>query len=132
MSRVGGWESLLAAHIEAARHTPFAWGAHDCALWAADWVRLCTGEDHAAGWRGRYQTELGAARLLSRRGYGNVAALADALAPAVPVAKARRGDVVQHPDGHLGVCAGRLSYFPATDGITEVETLRCLRAWAVG
>lgn len=53
---------------------PFAWGVNDCCLWACDWVRLQTGRDPMAGWRGRYSTRLGALRRISRAG-GMVAAV---------------------------------------------------------
>lgn len=60
--------SGLAAFLRAGGARPFAWGVQDCCLWAADWVLAATGRDPAAGWRGRYLTALGAARLVTRRG----------------------------------------------------------------
>jgi hypothetical protein len=130
--RVEGWEALLAAHIADARGKEFAWGERDCALWCADWVRLCTGTDLGADWRGRYTTEKGAARLMARQGYSSLAAIPDRHLPTIPVAKAKRGDVVLNADGCLGICDGRLSHFLTESGITSIETLRCARAWAVG
>jgi hypothetical protein len=54
----------LAAHIRHGDATPFELGVMDCSLWAADWVRICTGRDLAAGWRGQYSTRREYMRLL--------------------------------------------------------------------
>lgn len=44
----------LRDYLEACCRRRWAWGSHDCTLFAADWVRFATGVDPAAGWRGRY------------------------------------------------------------------------------
>ncbi len=36
---------------------PFAWGTHDCALFAADGIEAMTGVDIAAAFRGKYTDE---------------------------------------------------------------------------
>lgn len=71
---------LLTAHLHEARRTAFAWGARDCSLFVAEWVRSQRGADPAAVWRGHYRTELGAARKVTRAG-GLVAVFAAALEP---------------------------------------------------
>jgi hypothetical protein len=92
----------LAALIEARRHTPFAWGTHDCCLFAADAVLATTGADPAAEWRGRYDSEAEALELLGARGLeGTVAdAMAAFGAPECPVLAAQRGDVVLATSGN--------------------------------
>ncbi|WP_213805763.1 hypothetical protein [Granulicella sp. dw_53] len=45
---------------------PFAWGTNDCALFAADAIQACTGIDIAADFRGKYTTQLGALRTISK------------------------------------------------------------------
>lgn len=62
----------LADFLSESARAPFAYGARDCGLWMADWVRAVRGVDPAAHLRGRYRTELGCARVL-RRGGGLVA-----------------------------------------------------------
>ena len=59
---------MLAEYLTLAASRPWSWGTDDCCLFVADWVRLRTGVDGAAPWRGRYRTELGCARLLNRKG----------------------------------------------------------------
>jgi hypothetical protein len=56
-------------HLVARRAaTPFAWGVHDCAMWAFDAVRAVTGRDPAPDLRGAYATARQAMRLLQRMG----------------------------------------------------------------
>lgn len=51
----------LARFLGAEARRPFVWGEADCALFVADWVRLCTGSDPAADLRGRYSCHRSAA-----------------------------------------------------------------------
>lgn len=129
--RKEGWESKLAAYLEAARVTPFAWGAHDCALWAARWVFECTGVDHFSDWLGQYSSREEAQSLMRARGFQGVAAIADAHLPHRPVPLARRGDLLLHPSGTLGICGGREGCFPAPQGLLVAATLDCPKAWSV-
>ena len=97
MARIDNWPRTLNALIEERRAASFAWGAHDCCLFAADGVRATTGADPAADLRGRYRTALGAARLIRRRFAGDIEAIPSALGFAeIPPALARRGDVVSY------------------------------------
>lgn len=129
--RVEGWESLLAGHILEAYSRPFAWGTHDCVLWCADWVRKATGTDHAERYRGTYHTAAEAKALLRRRKWKSPAAAADKILPTKPVALARRGDIVLHPEGPLGICHGPRSHFLTETGVLAVPTLSCVHAWGV-
>ena len=56
IARLPDWRPRLVAYLEEVRTRPFAYGAHDCALFAADAVRAMTGTDLAAEFRGRYAT----------------------------------------------------------------------------
>lgn len=58
----------LAAHLRAGAARAFAWGEHDCCVFACGWVKARRGVDPAARWRGRYRTAGGAARHLRRGG----------------------------------------------------------------
>lgn len=124
----------LAAAIAAARARPFAWGANDCVTWAAD-VRLAlTGEDLATGWRGRYSTPRGAARLIRRMGFRSLTAAVTAAlgAPLPSVLMAQRGDVVREGAVEaFGICAGRMALFLSPDGLTERPIEDCGMAWRV-
>lgn len=126
------WTGLLAAYIDEARSTPFAWGSHDCALFACGWLLIATGIDHAAPFRGRYNTERGSIRALKNRGYSGLEDIADRTLPRKPLAFAARGDIVLYANGQsLGVCDGRMSHFVSPQGLLTAETLACAAAWGI-
>ena len=129
--RIEGWEKLLAEHVEQGRDKAFAWGKHDCALWCADWVSKVTGIDHAAEWRGQYTNETELNKLLRARGYGSWEAVADACAMSRPLMLARRGDILLHPCGTLGICTGNYGVFVTERCVLTHPTLACLKAWGV-
>jgi len=58
----------LADFLKGASGRPFVWGECDCCLFAADWVLARTGQDPAAGWRGRYDTKARASQIAHRAG----------------------------------------------------------------
>lgn len=128
--RVEGWESQLNAYLEAP--AAFAWGQTDCALWCADWVKLATGDDFAADWRGEYATEAELAALLADRGFTSPADLPTSVGLAeIAVGFAQRGDIVLW-SGCLGICNGVDSYFLTDRGVTRVRTRMARQAWRVG
>lgn len=130
--RTEGWEKSLYDYLEASKNTPFVWGQSDCAIWASSFVDTITGSSHASEWVGLYDDEEGATELMLARGYANPEAIADAFLDTKPVKTAQRGDLVLHPCGALGLCAGRLSYFlTPTKGLVATMTNACAKAWTV-
>jgi hypothetical protein len=144
-ARVQDWPTLLFHFIESRRSTPFAWGRHDCCLFAADGILAQTGLDLAAGiFRGKYRDALGAARLV--RKHGGIEAIAVkgcarfGYKP-VPVLMAQRGDMVLLPASAtgnpgkgpaLGVCVGAEAAFPGASGLVFLPMASCRRAWRIG
>lgn len=129
--RKEGWESLLAAHIAEARAKSFEWGTHDCVLWSAGWISKVTGEDLATDWQGAYRTEEEAQAVLESLGFNNTSELADHYLEATPVSMAKRGDLMLHPSGSLGICDGVFAFFVTKEGVLRLEFTKCLRAWKV-
>lgn len=119
MIRRDDWRSRLSACIGEALQRPFEWGVHDCALFAADAVLAMTGEDPAEAFRGRYRTQIGAARVLHREGFKGLLGLAQSRLNLIPAAMASDGDLIAIPDGlageTLGVVAGALIAAPGPD-----------------
>ncbi|PCH71942.1 MAG: hypothetical protein COC12_07025 [Rhodobacteraceae bacterium] len=68
---------LLPGYLAAARTLQLRPGAHDCALFAAGWVRLCSGVDLAKRRRGRYYTLEQGAALLAGDGISDPIELAE-------------------------------------------------------
>ena len=133
--RVVNWTSILAARLEAARHMPFAWGTHDCAIWAFDLRRdLTGGEDVAATWRGLYTTALGALRVMRGLGWPDLEAMGRALlgAPLATPLLAQRGDIVLGgEDPAFGVCNGAKAVFVSPDCLVSVPLAGCHLGWRV-
>lgn len=131
--RIPGWELALAEAIESARSRPFAWGVHDCASWVFDLRRdLTGGADVAALWRGRYQTQRGAALVMRRLGWRSLEEGARALlgAPLPSVHLAQRGDILLSADGAaLGICLGARAAFLGPEGLTFLPVSGVTLAW---
>lgn len=133
--RLPDWSTRLQAAVAERLQRPFAWGAMDCALFAADCVAACTGADPAADFRGRYRSEFGARRLIARAvGGGGLGALAAArLGSEIPPGLALRGDVGLSDQGEgmplLVVCNGPQWLGPGPSGVVIAPAP--LRAWRV-
>jgi hypothetical protein len=128
--RLPDWEPRLAAYLASVRDTPHAYGKHDCALHGANAVLAQTGVDHGAPFRGRYKTELGAARALRRFGAGTLVAEFDAHFATISPALAQRGDLVM-AQGAIGVCIGGEAIFAGDNGHQRIARAEWARAWRV-
>ena len=137
LTRHEDWPERLAALVEARRDTAFAWGAHDCALFAADGVAAVTGVDPAAPYRGTYADEAGADRLVADHGGFDLfmdAAFTRAGLVACPVEWAHRGDVCLVDYGNqrsMGVVLGGSVAVPGVNGLAFLPHRLVRRVWAV-
>lgn len=118
MMRLPDWEERLSAYVASVRRRPFAWGEHDCILFAAAAAEAVTGEDVAAGYRGKYRDKAGAAAILQAQGAGTLLATVDATLPRRKPALARRGDWVWYL-GAVGLCMGRDALFVGEERLAE-------------
>jgi hypothetical protein len=115
---------------------PFVWGNHDCCLFVANYLKMITGVDYAAEYRGKYTTAVGAARALKRHGGGDVLSMMNSKFISIRPSFAQRcGMVCYEFDGMgntVGLCVGEKSAFVALSGdIVYVPTLDCHSAWRV-
>lgn len=94
LTRLPDWDRRLAEVT--ARHltTPAVWGESDCLLRVADAIEAVTGEDLAKAIRGKYSTELGAAKLLKRKKCDDVGQLLARHFEPCGRLMARRGDIM--------------------------------------
>ena len=128
------WQARLVAYLHAARLRPFAYGRHDCCLFAADAVAAMTGVDIAAPWRGRYTTLRGGIRVLRRSGHRDHVALAAAHFAEIPPLSAQPGDLAvlaTQAGPALGVVQGEAVYVLGPQGLGLVSLLRAHRAFRV-
>jgi len=140
MTRRNDWEARLSDYMTRVSKTAFAYGQHDCALFAAGAVEAMTGTDFAAAYRGKYRSVAGSIRALKRYGAGTLEATMDALFAERPIAFARRGDLVLF-SGSLGICIGADALFVTEtqaddhriigEGLERVPRDLWDKAWAV-
>ena len=130
-TRVENWQQALSAVIRACWNAPFAWGEHDCVMFAADCVQAITGSDPAAEYRGKYETEVGAAKLMKRSGGLRemaTAALGDEISPAL----ATLGDVGLHEVDEapaLAICAGTHWLAAGPNGLVALQHDSIVTSW---
>lgn len=147
MKRFPDWPARLRAYLEAAARAPLVWGEHDCVLFSLGAAHAMTGVDAAENIRGKYSTELGAARLMRRLfGAANLSAAADEFCrrwngERIGVLNAQRGDIVEgwvevRPGVRapaLGVVMldARFAAFVSPMGYIKISVRDCVRAWRV-
>ena len=137
MSRVHGWPALLAAHVEAARAAPFAWGAHDCCTFAARWVELAQGRANVLAAFARAHGNWASPALAMRclRAAGGLPAIAEReLGAPIRAAFAARGDVVLVDiDGResLAVVVGDTAAGPGLAGLSFLPRVLWRQGWKV-
>jgi hypothetical protein len=93
LTRLPDWDRRLARVTEKHMALPGVWGESDCLLTVADAIEAVTGKDLAVRIRGKYSSEIGAAKLMRRRGCANVEEVLAKRFPPVGRLLAKRGDV---------------------------------------
>lgn len=130
-SRLRDWQSRLQACQAERWSRPFAWGSHDCALFAADCVQAVTGSDPAADLRGAYSDAAGAARVIAR--LGGLRSIGDArLGERVAPLCAQPGDiglVVSAGRECAAVCVGESWVAPSLVGLEHLPIEAAVVAW---
>ena len=127
-TRKPDWEQRLADYLAAQHGARFAYGRHDCVLFAAGAVRAMTGAHLAKGVRGKYRGKLGAASQLKRRGWASLEKMMDAHFQRVVPAHAMRGDIVM-AQGSLGICAGQRAWFAGDEANPDGPAFLPLKEW---
>ena len=123
--------SLLIAYASEAGARPFRAGRHDCALFAAGWVKLATGRDLARGWRSTYRNLKRGQQLLEEAGFTDHVAFAAAHLPEIAPAFAQVGDLAVLDDSAFGINAGEMIYCLKPEGLGLVPRSAMRRAFQV-
>lgn len=118
--RLRDWEARLSAFLADARAKPFAWGEHDCILFATAAAAAMTGDDKAAAYRGQYHDRKSAAAILKRLGQGTLLRTVNANFERCKPGFARRGDLVWF-HGSVGVCVGGEALFVGEERLARVD-----------
>ena len=123
----------LRAYLKSHAETRFAYGTHDCALFAAGWVQLATGRDLTRAIR--YSTRTEGLAALAALGFADHVALAEADLPTIPVAFAQRGDLavlMRRGQRVLGIVLGERVVAPVLPrGLRQVDLTEAVSALAV-
>ena len=131
--RLPDWRPRLVAYLARITATPFAYGTHDCALFAAGAVEAMTGEDLAAPYRGRYGSLKGGLKCLAKAGAADHVALIRARCDQIAPAFAAVGDIaVIGPEAAISAGTSRVAPGPAALGIFEGEHIVVLREEGLG
>jgi len=136
--RLQGWESRLAAVLEAARHTPYVLGESDCLRLACANVDALIGIDYWPRFVG-YTTKRGALVTIARI----APSLGEAVTATLGIQPSRvfaawRGDLVLYRDpvgeDHLGIANGPTVavYLPDGLGFLPLSDAGLLCSWRVG
>jgi hypothetical protein len=123
--------SLLIAYAAEAGQHPFRPGRHDCALFAAGWVKIATGPDLARGWRSTYRSLRRGQQLLEDAGFADHVDFAAAHLPGIAPAFAQVGDIAVLDDDAFGIVAGEMIYCLKPQGLGLVPRGSMRRAFAV-
>lgn len=133
MERLADWEQRLGDIVAQRLAQPFVWGSNDCVLFAADCVQAMTDVDLAADWRGQWDDQSSAVRVIVR--VGGLEAVVQKLGfRPVPPLFAQRGDVVLHRrEGvdALAVCVGNALAAPGETGLIFFALEHGVVAWHV-
>lgn len=133
MTKLADWESRLSALVTQAHTRPFAWGSHDCCLWAADCVLAQTGIDHGEGIRGTYADAREAIAMLdSMGGLDGVGSLFGSRIPPLSVMHGDVGVVRCGDRDLMGLCNGDHWLVTGTNGLLLVPLGDASMAWRVG
>lgn len=115
--RADDWEDRLKTYLDRVSEDRFAWGEHDCAMFAAGAVRAMTGVDFGADLRGTYSTATSAKERLREIGDGTLLKyMRRNFGEALPVSLAKRGDLVMRDRTTIGVCVGTYTWFVGEEG----------------
>ena len=124
--------SMLIAYAADAGQQPFRPGRHDCALFAAGWVKQVTGRDLARGWRSTYRSLKRGQQLLQDAGFSDHVAFAAAHLPEIAPAFAQVGDLAVLETQAFGLNAGEMIYCLRPEGLGLVPRSAMRRAFDVG
>lgn len=133
MTRFPDWQLKFAACVDKHRSIPFAWGTHDCVLWASNVILAMTGIDPAKAYRGKYNSALTAAKIIGTTGLGAMASQALGKTP-VDVKMANVGDLLLvKQDGQelLAICNGDTVLAPGKNGLITLPISLAVQAWRI-
>jgi len=133
LTRHTDWQPRLVTYLGQHAARSFAWGEHDCALFAAGAIEAMTGTDLSGGAAGTYATRAEGMALLDNR--DGLIGFVDRFLTRIQPSLARPGDVIAVGHGRvaaLGILQGNAVYVLRDTGLGLVSRLDASVAWRVG
>lgn len=126
--------ALLNGYIRSVHSARFEYGRHDCALFAAGWVKLKTGRDLTCG--ASYRSLRGGIEILQSLGFSDHVEATATFLPEVPLLTARLGDIAAIPGRRripiLGIVTGeRIAVLTRPKGGGFIPLTEAVRAFRV-
>ena len=130
--RPENWPEALDDYIDKARSTPFAWGQNDCVSFACGWHQLMTRRDIYAAFRGTYDTDNEAMRVMIKHGVNGMEDAGRFLfgEPHPGSTHIQRGDIA-YAQGALGICTGASGAFLNEGGLSFIRLADFELGWSV-
>jgi uncharacterized protein YfaT (DUF1175 family) len=127
------WTKRLFDVVAAHKHATFAWGKHDCCLFAARCVDAMCETNYEAALKKKYKGQRSAAKYIAS--FGSIeAAVKSWLGNSQKAAFTQRGDVVlfdNEGQQALGICLGREIISTGETGLVSVSMDKAICSWAV-
>jgi len=134
LNRISNWPTLLGHFFASNSEKPFVWGEWDCALMAADAVKVMTDHDYAEALRFQYTDAKGAMRLIEP--HGDLRGLIEHLlgSPITNHRLIQRGDVaVVDNEGRqcTGIVWGSGIFATGEKGLVSLPMSSIIAAWRI-
>lgn len=138
IKRRPNWETIFEEFLYSRLKYMFDRGSSDCVPFCADGIKLYTGVDLAENFRGLYNSDKEAFRLIKNHPEGFFGIVKDEMEKFDLTIKnrklAKRGDLVfleyDNQEG-LGLCNGRLAATPGTDSLNWVDMTCAKAVWGI-
>jgi hypothetical protein len=121
----------LNAYFDRVRRRKFRPGSHDCAMYAAAWVKIATGVDYAKQFRGKYRSMDAGHVLLKEAGFDAYGDFVASLLPEIHPSAANVGDLAVIEGRAIGIFASDRVFLLRPDGLGHVSRLLAERAFKV-
>lgn len=136
--RTVDWRPRMEENLQRVKSTPFEWGVHDCALFAASHVNVISADPEHRNldevFKGKYSTALGSIKALKQQGYDSLRDLLKSKFEEIHPVFAGRGDLVialdEEGNQAIGICLGEHCGFLRPEGYGYLIRTSQMIKWA--
>ncbi len=128
------WESKLNDYIYANQFKAFEYGKHDCCSFTIEAQKILTGSTLFPEFDGTYEDLKGGKAILHKLGYKTWIGACNDRLEKIPVALAKRGDVVSmrtNDSFAMGLCMGKVGAFVGIEKMEFIPREDLKLAWRI-